>query len=243
MPMTLTHTEFFKILECDPDKSSAGSASINRWTKYGKDRLYIEGWKNKIYIDLKHETVEADEGRVTPSMEIDREAGRIHLVRDYGTGSDLSMTIALDPDPEHCNVDARGSVMCIPQQDGALNIVADPHDHFQRVLSKRADFEGGGVWRCPEEEREAVIRNAKACFEAVHIYCTTPYIKEDLLQEGVTLIDDATGDAYEVVEVELDPPFPEVSYVRFENDDGETETIEVGEFGRTWKFDDPNDAF
>jgi len=79
--------------------------SVDRWTKYGNDRLYIEGARINPYIDLDDGTLN-DTGRVRTDIEFnDDSTVTITIGRDGGNSAKQTIIIDLKGNDEDDNDD------------------------------------------------------------------------------------------------------------------------------------------
>lgn len=129
--MDLTElTDTPEIIETDED-----NISINRWTEYGHDRLYINGARGEMYIDLQTGKLS-----VTGQSEIviDEDTKTIEVTRrTKGTNAEKTTVIALAPDdspeteqdaeptPEHIDEAGYSKAAGQAQQIEAQRLIAD----------------------------------------------------------------------------------------------------------------------
>lgn len=73
--------------------------SIDRWTKYGHDRLYINGARVEPYIDLEDGSL-GDTGRVRVDAEFDGDVVTIEIGREDGHSRHDTIVISLSGEVE-----------------------------------------------------------------------------------------------------------------------------------------------
>lgn len=91
-----------EIASVESNSKVAGRETINRWTDYGNDRLYIDNWSRAdIWLNLQTGEVEHDNaGGANYTAEIDKDACMVTIRSTGHIERELVIDLAPDADPE-----------------------------------------------------------------------------------------------------------------------------------------------